>query len=90
VEELIPTLQQLLSMIVDQFADSVNLFSVESATALKPDWVEPELRFTFVAFDMDMGRLGTIAGVEEEPKWTHSEYSRHVPMLHRLHVKTNG
>jgi hypothetical protein len=76
-------------MILDQLADSINLFSGETAAALQPNGVEPELRLAVVAFDMDVRRLIPIAGIEEEPEWTHAEYSRHVLMLHRVGTKSN-
>src|SRR5262249_55601872 len=83
VEELIPTLQQLFLILLDQLADPIDLFTSETAAALEPDGVEPEFRFAVITFDVDVRRLAPIAGVEEEPKRTHSEYSRHGLMLHR-------
>jgi hypothetical protein len=54
-------------MLLDQFADPVELFPAEAAAALQPDWVEPELRLAIVTLDMDVRRLASVAGVKEEP-----------------------
>jgi hypothetical protein len=53
-------------MLLDQITDSVDLFPAEAAAALQPDGIEPELRLAVVTFDVDVRRLPSIAGVEEE------------------------
>src|SRR6476646_9075853 len=53
-EELMPALQQLLAMLLDQLADAVDLFPAEAVAALQPDGVEPELRFGVVPLDVDV------------------------------------
>src|SRR5262249_38003925 len=81
VEGFIPAVRYLLPMLLDQLVDAVDFFPAEAATALEPDRVEPEFRLAVVSFDMDVRRLTPIAGIEEEPKWTHAEYGRHATML---------
>ena len=76
-------------MFLDQFPDAVDLFSVKGPAALQPNWVKPKLRLAVVAFDVDVWRLATIAGIEKEPERTHLEYSRHGHMLHRPNGKSN-
>jgi hypothetical protein len=41
-------------MLLDQFADSVDLFPPEAVASLQPNGVEPELRLAVVAFDVDV------------------------------------
>src|SRR5205085_12385526 len=43
-EELMPALQQVLLVLLDQFPDAVNLLAAEAVVALQADGVEPELR----------------------------------------------
>ena len=76
-------------MLLDQLADSVDLFPAEAVAALQPDGVEPELRLAVVALNMDVRWLDPIAGVEEEPEWPHPKYSRHVLMLRQPAVGSN-
>jgi hypothetical protein len=76
-------------MLLDQLTESVDLFPAKAVAALQPDRVEPELRLTVVTFDVDVRRFTPIPGVEEEPERAHSEYSRHVGMLHRSSAKCN-
>src|SRR5947199_6955105 len=58
-EELIPALQQLLTMLLDQLANPVDLFPAEAVAALQSNGVEPELRFAVVTLDVDVSGLPT-------------------------------
>jgi hypothetical protein len=51
---------------LDQFLDPGDFLPAEAVAPFQPDGVEPELGFAVVALDVDVGRLTTIAGVEEE------------------------
>jgi hypothetical protein len=44
----------------------VNLLTAEAVTVLEPNGIEPKLRLSVVAFNMDMWWLVSIAGIEEK------------------------
>ncbi|MFO0844753.1 MAG: hypothetical protein U0797_20545 [Gemmataceae bacterium] len=81
MEELIPTLQHLLSVFLDKFPYPVQILPAEAAAALQPDGVEPELRFAIVTLDMNVRGLATVAGVEEESKRPDPQRFWHAVML---------
>jgi hypothetical protein len=81
VEELIPTLQEMLSVLLDQLVDLIDFLSAETRTLFQSHGIEPELRLGVVAIDVNVWRLRTIARVEEKPKRSRPEYCRHVAML---------
>jgi hypothetical protein len=51
VEELIPTLQQLLSVLLAKPPDPVDFLPAEAAATLQAQGIEPELRLGVVAFE---------------------------------------
>ena len=66
--------------------EPIEVFPAEAVTALQADRVEPEFRFAFVSFRMDMRRFTVIAGIKEEPKWSAAENRGHATMLSWLAV----
>jgi hypothetical protein len=66
MEVVIPRLQKLLLMLLDNTGDGVDLFGAEPASARETHRVEPELRQMVARLDMDVGRLATFVGIEEE------------------------
>jgi hypothetical protein len=44
-------------VLLNQFTDSVDLFSAEAAATFEADGVEPEFRLTLVPFDVDVRPL---------------------------------
>jgi hypothetical protein len=56
VKELIPGLQQMPLMPLDQPTNSVNLLPTEGVTPLMPYGIEPKLRLAIVALDMGQSR----------------------------------
>jgi hypothetical protein len=81
VKELIPALQQLLFVVLNQHSDPIEVFSPEPMTSFQSNWGQPKLRLAIIALDMDMGRLTTVAGVEEYAERSASQDSRHVAIL---------
>src|SRR4051812_46825093 len=57
VEVLMPSVQSLLPVPLDDRLDLADLVAGEPPAPLQPDGVEPELRLAVVAFDMDVRRL---------------------------------
>src|SRR5262249_48845266 len=53
-EEFIPALQQLLTVLLDQPADLVDVFPAEAPAALEPYGIEPKLRLAVVPLDVDV------------------------------------
>jgi hypothetical protein len=49
----------------------------DSATAGESDGIEPELGDPVACLDVHMGRLGSVAGIEEEPKPSDAKDRRH-------------
>jgi hypothetical protein len=41
-------------------------YSRKSATALQPNWIEPELRDSIIPLDVDVRRFVTVSRIEEE------------------------
>src|SRR6266545_3479276 len=82
VEELIPALQQLLPMLLDQRPDLVQFLPAEAVAPLQANGVKPELRLRVVTLDMDVSGFTAVPCVEEKTERPHSEYSRHLPSYH--------
>src|SRR5436309_8266454 len=76
-KELIPTPQQFPLMLFDQVPDAVDLFATETVGSFEPHGIEPKVCFGVVALDMNMGRFGGVARVEEESIRPDSEHGRH-------------
>jgi hypothetical protein len=89
VEELIPTLQQFLLVLLNYLAKPIDFLAAETTAALQPHGIEPKLRFTLVPLDMDVRRLGPIAGVEKEPERALAKHCRHRLMLYQLLALSN-
>ena len=83
VEELIPTLQQLLPVLLDQRSDPADLASAETAATLEAHGVEPEVGLPVITFNVDVWRLSAITRVEKETERPDPKYSRHRPILPR-------
>jgi len=62
----IPAPQQGFSVVLDQALNPTDLSRLEPATVLEPNRVEPELGGVLIALDVDVRRLGCVAGVEVE------------------------
>ena len=56
---------------------AIDFASTETAATVKANGVEPELGFHVFPFNVDMGRLVPVAGVEEKPVRPFYRYSRH-------------
>jgi hypothetical protein len=81
VEELIPTLHQLFHVNRNQVLQSADFFSAETMAALQADRIEPKLCLTVVAFDMNGGRLATVARAKKEPVRPGTQYRGHIVTL---------
>src|SRR5262245_50556310 len=53
VEVLMPALQQMLLVLLDDRLNGVEFLAREPPTPLQPDGVEPELRLALVTLDVD-------------------------------------
>jgi hypothetical protein len=51
-------------MLFDQPSNAGDLLTAEPMTTFQPDGIEPEFGLAVVPFNVDMGRLRTITGVE--------------------------
>lgn len=60
-----------------QIRDATKLGRPKTTAARKSHRVQPNLCDMLIALDVNMGRLGTVARVEEETIRTNSEDSRH-------------
>jgi hypothetical protein len=61
----------------DQPMNSPQLDATEPQASLKSNRIEPVLGDIIASFDMNMRRLLTVSGVEEEPIGTDAEHRRH-------------
>jgi len=57
--------------------DLAYLHPREPTAALQANGVQPQFGDIIVAFDMNVGRLVPITGVEEEPVWPLTQNCRH-------------
>lgn len=64
-------------MALYQLLDLPNLGRPETATGLKPNRVQPELRSAIIPLDMNVRRLAPIAGIEEEAIGPRPQDCRH-------------
>ena len=76
-KELIPLLQQLQLVLLNQLDEPVDFLRREPMTSLKSDRIEPELCLTLIPFDVDVRRLAAIACVKEKSKRTASKHCGH-------------
>jgi hypothetical protein len=77
MKELIPGLQELPLVFLDQMKDLGDLLPAEAVAAVEFDRVEPELRLAVVPLNVNVGRLTAIARVEEESERSTTEYRGH-------------
>src|SRR3954454_1101964 len=70
VEVIMPAIQQVLLVLLDDLLDLVDLPAGEPSASLQPNGIKPILRLEVVALDMDVRWLIPIAGIEEEPVWS--------------------
>jgi len=64
-------------MIAHQSFDPREFYARKPATALQPNWIEPELRDSIIPLDMDVWRFVTVSRVKEEAIRAGSQYCRH-------------
>jgi hypothetical protein len=64
---LIPTPNQIFSIVFDQFLNATDLATAKPTAPLEPHRIKPELSQVTIALNMDMFRLIAITSVEEEP-----------------------
>src|SRR5262249_55542195 len=76
-EELMPPLQQLCLVLLDQHPYEVNLLAAESVAALQAHRIELELGFAVIPFDVDVRWFAAIACVKEKPVRPTAENRRH-------------
>src|SRR5579862_8050589 len=57
LKELIPTPQQNIYVLVNQFANAIQLTPAKTLIILQSHGIEPKLRLIFIPFDMDMRRF---------------------------------
>jgi len=69
-EVLMPAIQQVLLVLLDDLLDLVDLPPGEPSASLQPGGIKPILRFAVVALDVDVRCLIPIAGTEEQPVWS--------------------
>jgi hypothetical protein len=72
-----PAPKQDLLMCRNQADNAIDLSPAEAAALLESNGIEPHLGAIRLALDVDVRRLVTIAGEEEEPVWTYAENSGH-------------
>src|SRR3990172_8580616 len=66
-EELIPFLQEVLAVFLNKFHDLVDLDTAEASCTLENDGIEPKLGNLVLALHVNVRRLRSIEGHEEEP-----------------------
>jgi len=89
LEELIPSLQELLSVLFDKLSNLIDFFARETSTPLKANRIEPELRLAFVSFDVDVRRFGSIRRIKEKAERSDAKDSRHQFMLALARLLSN-
>jgi hypothetical protein len=75
---LIPGLDQILLVLLDDLLHCCQLSLVKSIIANKFDRVQPELGLVRVSLDVNVGRLLAFVAEEEKPKATNSQDRRHL------------
>ena len=63
---LIPLIEQLCLVILDNVLYSVNFFPTESIAMVKPDRLQPKFCSIIVALNMNMGWFATIPSIKEK------------------------
>src|SRR6186713_2039835 len=76
-EVVIPGLQQLPPVLIDEAGDVAKLCPPKTAAAGEPYWIEPELGDARIPLDMNVRGLVTVSRIEEKPIRPHSENGRH-------------
>jgi hypothetical protein len=64
-------------MLLDDLLDSSNLRRRETPAPLKSDGPNPERGYLIIAFDMNVRRFATIAGIEGQAIGTRPQHRRH-------------
>ena len=90
MEELIPTLQQLFAMFLNQLAGPGDFVSTKAVAAFQPNRFEPELRLAVVAFEMRVRGLVSVTSEEEKPEWPNSQYSWHTSIVRQAASGSNS
>jgi len=65
---LIPSLQKKLPVLLNQFADLVQLTTRKPIVSSKLHWIEPELRFIFGSFNVYVSRFFAFVAEKVEAK----------------------
>jgi hypothetical protein len=76
-EVVIPGLQQFPRVLIRKAGDVAKLCPPKTAAAGQPYRIKPELGDARIPLDMNVRGLMTVARIEEEPIWPHSENGRH-------------
>jgi hypothetical protein len=76
-EVLIPGLHKLDSVITHQLLNPRDLDAQKPATALQPNWVEPEFCDSIVSLNVDVLWFIAVARVEEQTVRARLQYYRH-------------
>lgn len=76
-------------MLFDQASKPVDFLAAIAVAALQPHWIQPELGFMVVAFNMDMRGLAAVPCVEEKPVGPAAKHGRHASMLLGATFKSN-
>jgi len=85
-----PCLQQLRLVLLDKMPAPIDRLAAQPLAARQANRIKPELGFPVVALDVDVGQLGTIAGIEEEPLRPDPQHRRHAPMLRQRPSRGNA
>jgi hypothetical protein len=85
-----PTIQQMLLVLLDQCEDTIDLLGAETVAALKVNGIKPKLHFTVIALDMHMRRFIPITCLKEKPVRSTAVYRWHGWILTRAHQQGNG
>jgi len=82
-EVLIPSLHKLEPMISHRLFNPRDLDARESATALQPNWVEPEFCNPIVTLNVDVLRFVAVTRVKEEAIRAGPQYCLTPPQIHQ-------
>jgi hypothetical protein len=77
-------------MLSNELCHPAKLERLKASTASQTDRIEPKLGDAIILLDVDMGRLGAIARVEEEPVRTNPEDRWHLLRTRGLASLTLG
>jgi hypothetical protein len=87
IEILIPAPRQIFLIELDHPLNAAQFLSAKASIPLQSNRIQPELGLTIVALDMDVRRLGSIAGIEEKTVWTMSHDRGHARQVRRCLAK---